>query len=63
MEADCKDVVLMQDGEILQAYLVVDNAHEIPTPEGYSSLRYLISRDNIVGQLAPLSELYEIWSV
>lgn len=62
LEADCKDVVLLQDGEFLQAYLVIDNIREIPTPDGYSPLRYLSCRDNIVGQLAPLSELYEIWS-
>lgn len=63
LQADCKDVVLLQDGEFLQAYLVVDNIREIPTPDGYSPLRYLGSRDNIVGQLAPLSELYEVFAV
>lgn len=63
LEADCKDIVLLQDGEFLQAYLVVDSIREIPTPDGYSPLRYLGRRDDIVGQLAPLSELYEIWAV
>ena len=63
LEADCKDVVLLQDGEFLQAYLVVDSIREILTPEGYSPLGFLCRRDNIVGQLASLSELYEIWTV
>lgn len=63
LEADCKDVVLLQEGEFLQAYLVVDSIREIPTPGGYSPHRYLRTRDNITGQLAPLSELYEILSV
>lgn len=63
LEADCKDIVLLHDGEFLQAYLVVDSIREIRIPDGYSPIGYLGSRDIIVGKLAPLSELYKIWPV
>lgn len=63
LEADCKDVVILQDGEFQQAYLVVDNIQEIPMRDGHSSLEYLVRRDEILGKLAPLSELYEIFAL
>lgn len=63
LEADCKDVVLLQHGEFLQAYLVIDDIREKPTQDGYSPQGYLVSIENISGYLAPLSELYEIWPI
>jgi hypothetical protein len=63
LEADCKDVVILQDGEFQQAYLVIDSIQEIPMRDGHSSLEYLVSRDEILGKLAPVSELYEIFAL
>lgn len=64
LEADCKDVVILQEGEFPQAYLVIDNILEIPTPEGYSPQRHFLkNREGIPGQLAPLAEFCEIWRV
>lgn len=63
LEADCKDILILQDEEFLQAYLVVDNIRVIEMVDGHSPLGYLVSRNNINGQLAPLSEIYEICSV
>lgn len=63
LEADCKDVLILQDGDFQQAYLVVDNIQEIPMLDGHSSLEYLVSRDEIISRLAPVSELYEIFAV
>ena len=63
LDGDCKDVVLLQDGEFLQAYLVVENTRELPTSNGYSPMGYLTTRSDVAGLLAPLSDLYEIWVV
>jgi hypothetical protein len=63
LEADCKDVVVLQDSEFLQAYVVVDNIKEIPTPGGYSPHYHLVSRDNTHDLLIPLSKIYEIGRV
>lgn len=61
LEGDCKDVVLLQDGEFLQAYLIVENTREVPTSNGYSPMGYLTTRSDVAGLLAPLADLYEIW--
>ena len=61
LEADCKDIVLLQDGEFMQAYLVVENTREVPTSNGYSPMGYLTTRSDVEGLLAPLADLYEIW--
>lgn len=55
---DCKDVILLQEGEFLQAYLVLENSLESPATNGY-----LTTRSGVAGLLAPLSDLYEIWKV
>jgi hypothetical protein len=60
-EGRCIDVVLLLDGEFQQAYLVLEDVQECPTPNGYTPLGKLISRPDISGLLAPLSLLYEIW--
>lgn len=62
LEADCKDILILKDGEFQQAYLVIDNIQEIPMRDGFSSLSYLVSMEKIPGRLAPVSELYEIWA-
>lgn len=63
LEADCKDVLLMQQGKFLQAYMVLDNVRAIPTPEGYMPRSYLIAMGGIPGQLAALANVYEVWPV
>lgn len=63
LEADCINVVILQDGDFLQAYLIIDNVREIPASLGYSPYSYLGRRDNISGQLVSLANLYEIWAI
>lgn len=63
LEGDCKDVVVLQHGDFHQAFMVLDNVREIPSPEGCSSLSYLVTVDGVAGQLAPLADLYEVWPV
>ena len=63
LEADCKDVLLLQQGEFLQAFMALDNVRVIPTPEGFTPLGYLITVDGIPGRLAPLADVYELWPV
>lgn len=63
LEGDCKDVRLVQQGEFLQAFMVLDNLREIPTPEGFSPMGYLMRVDGIYGQLAPLADICEVWPV
>ncbi len=61
-EANCKDVVILEDGEFPRAYLVVDNIVEVPWSEsGYSPRRSLGSRDDISGQLVSLADISELW--
>jgi hypothetical protein len=59
-ECDLMGVILLQDGEHLQAYLEVTNVVEQPTPDGYSPLGFLVDRSESKNQLVPLSELYEV---
>lgn len=63
LEGDCRDVLLLQQGEFLQAFMALDNIREIPTPDGFSPMGYLITVDGIHGQLAPLANVYEVWPV
>lgn len=63
LEGVCRDVLLSQQGEFLQAYIALDNVKEIRTTDGYSSLGYLVTLGNIPGQLAPLSAIYEVGPV
>jgi len=57
---DLMGVILLQDGEHLQAYLEVINVVEQPTPDGYSPQGFLVDRSESKFQLVPLSELYEV---
>ncbi len=59
-ECDCLGVILLQDGDHLQAYLEVENVVAKPTPDGYTPLGFLIGRSESKFQLVPLSELYEV---
>ena len=61
LEGDFKDVLLLQRGEFLQAFVRLENFREIRTPEGCMALGYLIEVDGIPGRLAPLAEIYEVW--
>jgi hypothetical protein len=63
LEGDCKNVLLLQPGEFLQAFMVLDNVRVISAPEGYTPLGYLISVDGVPGQLAPLADVYEVFPV
>lgn len=63
LEGDCKDVILMQRDQFLQAFIVLDNIREIPKPEGSSPSGYLTTVDGIQGQLASLANVYEVFPV
>ena len=63
LEGNCKDVLLLQQGDFLQGFMALDNVREIPTPEGFTPMGYLITVDGIHGQLAPLANVYEVWPV
>ena len=63
LEGDCRDVLVLQQGDFLQAFMVLDNIRAIPTPEGYSPMGYLTTVAGIDGQLAPLANVYEVWPV
>ena len=57
---DLMGVILLRDGEHLQAFLQVANVVEQPTPDGYSPLGFLVERSESENKLVPLSELYEV---
>ena len=63
LEGDCTDVLLLKQGDFLQAFMVLDNLRVIPTPEGFTPMGYLTPMDGIEGQLAPLADVYEVWPV
>jgi hypothetical protein len=63
LEGDCRDVLLLQHGEFMQAFVQLENIREIPTPEGCPALGYLIEMDGIPGLLAPVADIYEVWPV
>jgi hypothetical protein len=63
LEGDCKDVILLKQGDFLQAFMVLDNLRVIPKPEGFSPLGFLTTMDGIHGQLASLADVYEVWPV
>ena len=63
LQGDCKDVLLLQQGQFVQAFMALDNVRAIPTPEGYSPMGYLIAVDGVHGQLAPVADVYEVWPV
>jgi hypothetical protein len=55
-----KGVILLQDGDHLQAYLQLADAVEQPNLDGYSPLGYLQKRAESEYPLAPLADLYTI---
>ena len=61
LDGDCTDVLLLQSGDFLQAYIALKNAQEVPNADGYSPLRCLRSVDGVAHRLAPLSAIYAIW--
>jgi hypothetical protein len=63
LEGHCKDILLLQQDGFLQAFMVLDNVRAIPTPEGFTPMGYLTTVDGIHGQLASLSDVYEVWPV
>lgn len=60
LKASVVGVVLLQDVEHLQAYLEVSNLSEVPTPDGYNPMVFLLQRPESQYQLAPLSEVYSV---
>jgi hypothetical protein len=62
-EADCVGVTVLTDGEFPQAYLLLENMIEIPTPDGYSPAGYFHKREDSVSLLAPLADLYQVSKV
>jgi len=58
-EAECKDVVILEDEEFPQAYLVVDNIFNTCWSESGESPR-LTSRNYIAGQLVSLADIREL---
>ena len=63
LEGDCTGVVVEPRDGFPQAFLVMDNVLEIPTSNGFSSLRFLEKSKSGTGQLAPLAHTYLVWAV
>lgn len=63
LEGDCKDVLLLKQGDFPQAFLVLDNLRVIPKPEGFTPMGFLTTVDGIHGQLASVADVYEVWQV
>ena len=59
-DCDLMGVILLRDGDHLQAYLQVANVVEKPTSDGYSPLGFLVYHSESKFQLVPLAELYEV---
>lgn len=57
------DVAILDEGGFPQAYVVLDSPCEIPTPNGFPSIRLLQCRENIPSPLAPVAEIYEVRQV
>jgi hypothetical protein len=60
LECDCKGVILLQDGDFLQAFIEVSDTAEQPNSDGYSPMSYLIKRGGSSFDLAPFSDLYSV---
>ena len=63
LEGDCKDVLLLQQGGFLRAFMALDNLRVIPKPEGFTPMGFLTTVDGVYGQLASLADVYEVWPV
>ena len=62
-EADCVGVALLQDGDFLQAYLLVRNVKEIPNKDGYSPNCYFQQRADCHHMHASLADVYSVAKV
>ena len=60
IEVNCKGVVLLQDGEHLQAYMQVTDPTEFPNDDGYSPMDYFQQRPDCNYLLASVSDIYEV---
>ena len=62
LEGDCTSVVIEPRDGFPQAYLVMENVQEIPTSDGFSSLRYVETPEKN-GGLAPVAHISSVWVV
>ena len=62
-EVDCIGVILLQDGEFLQAYIQVTDPKEFPNQDGHSAMSYFQNRADCNYLLAPLADLYSVTKV
>lgn len=62
-EAHCVGVTVLNDGELLQAYLMVSGVKELPNSDGYSPSGYFQQRADCEYLLASLANLYEVTKV
>jgi hypothetical protein len=60
LNATVKGVVVLKDGDHLQAFLELSDAAEQPNVDGYSPMAYLKKRAESKFLLAPLADLYSI---
>ena len=63
VHANCIGVMLLQDGDFLQAYIEVSNLQEYPTVEGYSPQGYFQKKEGSDNLLAPLADIYSVSKV
>lgn len=62
-EAHCHGVTLLNDGEFLQAYLMVSGVKELPNSDGYSPEAYFQQRADCEYLLASFANLYEVTKI
>jgi len=60
LEGDCTGVVILPRDGFPQAYLVMNNVLEIPTPHGFSSLRFLEKPESGTGSLAAVAGICSV---
>ena len=63
LNATVKGVVILQDGDHLQAFLELSDVAEQPNVDGYSPMAYLQKRGGSFFDLAPLADLYSITKI
>ena len=63
LEGDCMGVVVEPRDGFPQAFLAMDNVLEVPTSDGFSSLRYLEKSKSGTGQLAPLAHTCRVCAI
>jgi len=60
LNATCRGVVVLKDGDHLQAFLELSDPAEQPNLDGYSPMSYLQKKGVSAFDLAPLAHLYSI---